>query len=50
MLYYQEEKAQQREKNLEEAKKIVIKQDESLPEAKKVSDTSNLSDDILQPF
>ncbi|KAK3722285.1 hypothetical protein QZH41_016389, partial [Actinostola sp. cb2023] len=30
------EKAQQREKNLEEAKKIVIKQDESLPTAKKM--------------
>ena len=36
-LYVKTEKAQQREKNLEEAKKITIKEDESLPKAKRVS-------------
>lgn len=36
-LYLKAEKAQQREKNLEEAKKITIKEDESLPKAKRVS-------------
>ena len=32
----QAEKAQQREKNLEEAKKVTIEEDKSLPEAKAV--------------
>ena len=36
-LYLKAEKAQQREKNLEEAKKITIKEDESMPKAKRVS-------------
>ena len=36
-LYLKAEKAQQREKNLEEAKKITIKEDETLPKAKRVS-------------
>lgn len=36
-LYVKTEKAQQREKNLEEAKKVTIKEDESLPKAKRVS-------------
>ena len=34
---FQEEDAVRREKNLEEAKQIVIKQDPSLPEAKEAS-------------
>ena len=36
-LYVKTEKAQQREKNLEEAKKVTIKEDESLPKARRVS-------------
>lgn len=36
-MYVKTEKAQQREKNLEEAKKVTIKEDESLPKAKRVS-------------
>ena len=37
----QAEKAEQREKNLEEAKKITIKEDETLPQAKRVSKRSS---------
>lgn len=40
-LYLKAEKAQQREKNLEEARKITIKEDESLPKARRVSNWYN---------
>ena len=38
----QEEKAQQREKNLEEAKSVVIEEDASLPPAKAVAYSPSL--------
>lgn len=37
LFFFKAEKAQQREKNLEEAKKITIKEDPSLPPAQRVS-------------
>lgn len=37
VFFFKAEKAQQREKNLEEAKKITIKEDPSLPPAQRVS-------------
>ena len=37
VFFVKAEKAQQREKNLEEAKKITIKEDPSLPPAQRVS-------------
>lgn len=40
-LYLKAEKAQQREKNLEEARKITIKEDENLPKAKRVRNWYN---------
>ena len=36
-VFFKAEKAQQREKNLEEAKKVTIKEDPSLPPAQRVS-------------
>ena len=41
-VYFQQEDAARREQNLEDAKKIVIKEDESLPKAKQVRSSPNL--------